>query len=77
MKSKERARDIMSINIQERVLDTLFDIAVEEIGVCDDMTRAYDEWYQFCTDNRRIFKLIDKNAERIIYSWCKDGSCIG
>lgn len=21
------------------------------IGVCDDMTRAYDEWYQFCTDN--------------------------
>lgn len=51
MKSKERARDIMSINIQERVLDTLFDIAVEEIGVCDDMTRAYDEWYQFCTDN--------------------------
>lgn len=41
----------MSINIQERVLDTLFDIAVEESGVCDDMTRAYDEWYQFCTDN--------------------------
>ena len=41
----------MSINIQERVLDTLFDIAVEEIGVCDDMTKAYDEWYQFCTDN--------------------------
>ena len=19
--------------------------------MCDDMTRAYDEWYQFCTDN--------------------------
>ena len=41
----------MSIDIQERVLDTLFDIAVEEIGVCDDMTKAYDEWYQFCMDN--------------------------
>lgn len=41
----------MSINIQERVLDTLFDIAVEEIGVCDDMAKAYDEWYQFCMDN--------------------------
>lgn len=41
----------MSINIQERVLDTLFDIAFEEIGVCDDMTRAYDEWYQFCDEN--------------------------
>ena len=41
----------MSVNIQERVLDTLFDIAVEEIGVCDDMTKAYDKWYRFCTDN--------------------------
>lgn len=37
----------MSINIQKRVLDTLFDIAVEEKGVCEDMDRAYNEWYQF------------------------------
>lgn len=33
----------MSINIQERVLDTLFDIAVEEKGVCEDMDRTYTE----------------------------------
>ena len=41
----------MSINIQERVLDTLFDIAVKEKGVCEDMDRAYSEWYQFCDEN--------------------------
>lgn len=41
----------MSINIQERVLDTLFDIAVEEKGVCEDMDRTYTEWYQFCYEN--------------------------
>ncbi len=41
----------MSINIQKRVLDTLFDIAVEEKGVCEDMDRAYNEWYQFCCEN--------------------------
>lgn len=41
----------MSINIQERVLDTLFDIAVEEKGVCEDMDRTYNEWYQFCYEN--------------------------
>ena len=51
MKSKERTRDIMSINIQERVLDTLFDIATEEKGVCKEMGQAYDKWYRFCTDN--------------------------
>ena len=36
---------------QERVLETMFDIAVEEKGVCEKMGRAYDEWYQFCMDN--------------------------
>lgn len=41
----------MSINIQERVLDTLFDIAVEEKGVCEDTDRTYTEWYQFCYEN--------------------------
>lgn len=41
----------MSINIQERVLDTLFDIAVEEKSVCEDMDRTYTEWYQFCYEN--------------------------
>lgn len=41
----------MSINIRERVLDTLFDIAVEEKGVCEDMDRAYNEWYQLCYEN--------------------------
>lgn len=39
------------MNIQERVMETLFDIAVEEKGVCEKMEQAYDEWYQFCTDN--------------------------
>ena len=39
------------MTIQERVLETMFDIAVEEKGVCEKMGRAYDEWYQFCMDN--------------------------
>lgn len=39
------------MNIRERVLEELFDIAVEEKGVCEDMDRAYNEWYQFCCEN--------------------------
>lgn len=39
------------MNIRERVLKELFDIAVEEKGVCEDMDRAYSEWYQFCDEN--------------------------
>lgn len=39
------------MNIRERVLEELFDIAVEEKGVCEDMDRAYSEWYQFCDEN--------------------------
>lgn len=39
------------MTIQERVLETMFDIAVEEKGVCEKMKQAYDEWYQFCMDN--------------------------
>lgn len=39
------------MNIRERALEELFDIAVEEKGVCEDMDRAYSEWYQFCDEN--------------------------
>ena len=39
------------MNIRERVLKELFDIAVEEKGVCEDMDRAYSKWYQFCDEN--------------------------
>ena len=39
------------MNIRERILEELFDIAVEEKGVCEDMDRAYSEWYQFCDEN--------------------------
>lgn len=39
------------MNIRERVLEELFDIAVEEKGVCEDMDRSYNEWYQFCDEN--------------------------
>ena len=39
------------MNIRERVLDTLFDIAVEEKGVCEDMKKSYSKWYQFCYKN--------------------------
>lgn len=39
------------MNIRERVLGELFDIAVEEKGVCEDMDRSYNEWYQFCDEN--------------------------
>lgn len=35
------------MTIQERVLETMFDIAVEEKGVCEKMGRAYDEWFSF------------------------------
>ena len=39
------------MNIRERVLEELFDKAVEEKGVCEDMDRAYSELYQFCDEN--------------------------
>lgn len=48
----------MSINIQERVLDTLFDIAVEEIGVCDDMTKAYVQKESFIAGTKMAIALI-------------------
>lgn len=40
------------MNIRERILETLFEIAVEEKPKeGEKMNHAYDEWYSFCIEN--------------------------
>lgn len=40
------------MNIRERILETLFEIAVEEkMKESEEMDRAYEEWYSFCVEN--------------------------
>lgn len=40
------------MNIRERILETLFEIAVEEkTKESEEMDRAYKEWYSFCVEN--------------------------
>lgn len=40
------------MNIRERILETLFEIAVEEkTKESEEMDRAYEEWYSFCVEN--------------------------
>lgn len=42
----------MKNDIRERVLETLFEIAVEEkTKESEEMNRAYEEWYSFCVEN--------------------------
>lgn len=42
----------MKNDIRERVLETLFEIAVEEkTKESEEMDRAYEEWYSFCVEN--------------------------
>lgn len=42
----------MKNDIRERVLETLFEIAVEEkTKENEEMNRAYEEWYSFCVEN--------------------------